>query len=131
MPTQPAASGPATSDTAAGSAAGAGSTVDSGPRDLPVLSRTDPPVPPRPDSPPRKPTDLISGDGLVGTVTEGGTGPCYSLVTDDGAEHTLYSGDGVELVTHSRIRVWVVPLDVRIGCGPGQPWRMVRAELIR
>lgn len=107
------------------------SAADSGPRDLPVLSRTEPPVLPRPDSPPQKPSDLISGDGLVGTVTQGGTGPCYSLVTDDGAEHTLYSGDGVELATHSRVRVWVVPLDVRISCGPGQPWRMVRAELIR
>ncbi|MFY1697327.1 MULTISPECIES: hypothetical protein [unclassified Solwaraspora] len=97
----------------------------------PPLSRTDPPVPTRPGTPPSTPSDLITGDWLVGTVTTGGTGPCYGLVTDDGVEHALYGDAGAPLVRHTRIRVKVEPLDVRISCGPGQSWRLVRAELLR
>lgn len=105
-------------------------TRSADPTGLP-LSRTDPPVPTRPGTPPSTPSDLITGDWLVGTVTTGGTGPCYGLVTDDGVEHALYGDAGAPLVRHTRIRVKVEPLDVRISCGPGQSWRLVHAELLR
>lgn len=117
MPTEP---GTPTSDAA-----------DDATTQPPGLSQTVPPTLPRPGTPPKTPSDLITGDWLVGTVTRGGTGPCYGLITDDGVEHSLYSDDPVELTRHSRIRVRVAPLHVRIHCGPGQPWRLVRAELIR
>ncbi|MDG4763373.1 hypothetical protein O7632_04510 [Solwaraspora sp. WMMD406] len=95
------------------------------------MSSTELPVSPRPRTPPKTPSDLITGDWLVGTVTRGGSGPCYGLITDDGVEHALYGTDSAELVEHTRIRVRVAPLELRISCGPGQHWRIVQAELIR
>ncbi|MFY1635657.1 hypothetical protein ACN27F_20680 [Solwaraspora sp. WMMB335] len=95
------------------------------------MSSTDLPLLPRPSTPPKTPSDLITGDWLVGTVTRGGTGPCYGLITDDGVEHALHSTDGTELTRHTRIRVKVAPLRIRIHCGPGAHWQMLRAELIR
>jgi|GEM_PF-1655327 len=101
------------------------------PTETPGLSRTEPPTLPRPGTPPKTPSDLITGDWLVGTVTRGGTGPCYGLVTDDGTEHALYGDDGTTLTQHTRIRAKVAPLRIRIYCGPGQHWQLIRAEVIR
>src|SRR5690349_7245222 len=49
----------------------------------------------RPSGPPREPTDNDKPTGwIVGTVTAGGTGPCYGLVTDDGIKYALHSTAG-------------------------------------
>ncbi|MFV2088784.1 hypothetical protein [Micromonospora sp. LOL_021] len=106
-------------------------TATPAPTETPGLSRTELPTLPRPGTPPKTPSDLITGDWLVGTVTRGGTGPCYGLVTDDGTEHALYGDDGTALTLHTRIRAKVAPLRIRIHCGPGQHWQLIRAEVIR
>ncbi|MFV2012411.1 MULTISPECIES: hypothetical protein [unclassified Micromonospora] len=121
---------PATPDASQSGSDGAAKPTPT-PTETPGLSRTEPPTLPRPGTPPKTPSDLITGDWLVGTVTRGGTGPCYGLVTDDGTEHALYGDDGTTLTQHTRIRVKVAPLRIRIHCGPGQHWQLIRTEVIR
>jgi hypothetical protein len=85
-----------------------------------------------PSRPPREPTDKIKNAGwVVGTVTTGGSGPCYSLVTDDGTQYALHSADGKELVKGTRMRIRTETALVRIACGPGKLVEMTAAEPLR
>ncbi len=65
---------------------------------------------------------------VVGTVTTGGTGPCYRLTTDDGKQYALYSAQGTSLVQGSRMRIRTERAQVRISCGPGTLVEMTAAE---
>jgi hypothetical protein len=86
----------------------------------------------RPTAPPRGPTDDIKDtDWVVGTVTTGGSGPCYGLTTDDGTQYALHGAAGVQLVRGARMRVQTRPALVRIYCGPGKLVEMTRAEPLR
>jgi hypothetical protein len=79
------------------------------------------PTPSVPPGPPRDPTDQIKKtDIVVGTITRGGSGPCYGLQTDDGTEYALYSNRGRELTHGSRVRLRVKPSLLRIFCGSGR-----------
>ena len=68
---------------------------------------------------------------VVGTVTTGGTGPCYSLTTDDGKQYALHSTRGTSLVQGSRMRIRTERARVRISCGPGTLVEMTAAEPAR
>ncbi|MFI7539680.1 hypothetical protein [Actinoplanes sp. NPDC049599] len=73
-----------------------------------------------PTAPPSEPTDDTKATTvIVGTVSRGGSGPCYSLVTDDGVQYALYEAKGRALSTGIRITVDAVPSRLRIDCGPG------------
>jgi len=116
----PGASGPAPAPSVAGPGNGPVSSAGRPP------STTPPPGLPRPSSPPKNPTDLTSPGWVGGTVTTGGTGPCYGLVTDDGEAYALYSDQGWTLVEGTRIRALVEPNPLRIYCGPGRHVRLVK-----
>jgi hypothetical protein len=76
--------------------------------------------PSKPAGIPKTPTDIVHTAGLVeGTVTRGGTGPCYGLVTFDGVAYAMYSDSGVKLVEGDHIRARLTPAKLRIFCGEG------------
>jgi len=82
--------------------------------------------------PPRGFTDNDKPTGwIVGTVTAGGTGPCYGLVTDDGTRYALHSTAGARLDKGARVRVEGTPAKIRIDCGPGRLLEMTAAEPLR
>ena len=82
--------------------------------------------------PPKEPTDLIKKTGwVVGTVTTGGSGPCYGLVTDDGTEYALHNADGTQLERGTRVRVRTRTATVRIHCGAGKLVEMTAVEPVR
>ena len=82
--------------------------------------------------PPRGFTDNDKSTGwIVGTVTAGGTGPCYGLITDDGIQYALHSIAGARLDKGARVRIQGTPAKIRINCGPGQLLEMTAAEPLR
>ncbi len=72
-----------------------------------------------PTKPPTKPSDLQGAVWRTGTVTTGGTGPCYAFLTDDGAELALYSEAGLTLTEGEKLSVQVSPASFTAACGPG------------
>ena len=101
--------------------------------EAPVAASSAPIVPPNlTKSPPNDPTDLQKPyPWIVGTVTAGGTGPCYGLETDEGQQYALHSTAGTRLETGARIRIKTTPARVRIDCGPGKLLEMTAAEPVR
>lgn len=87
---------------------------------------------PAPSRPPKTPSDQIKSPGyVVGTVTAGGSGPCYELSTDDGTRYALHASDGTTLVKGTRMKVTIKPAVARIWCGPGKLVEMTAAEPLR
>jgi hypothetical protein len=94
------------------------------PAALPTLTRA--------TAPPDGPTDAIKKtDIVVGTVTRGGSGPCYGVQTDDGVQYALYSAKGESLVRGTRVKVRTKPTRLRIDCGAGTFVEMTALELMR
>ena len=86
----------------------------------------------RPSGPPNGPTDQLKKTSwVVGTVTAGGSGPCYGLETDEGTQYALHATDGTTLVKGARMRIKTQTARVRIDCGPGRLVEMVAAEAVR
>lgn len=96
-------------------------------------SATNPsPIDRRPSGPPNGPTDQLKNTNwVVGTVTAGGSGPCYGLETDEGTQYALHATDGTTLVKGARMRIKTETAHVRIYCGPGRLVEMVAAEAVR
>ena len=93
------------------------------PAPLPTLTR--------PTAPPNGPSDQIKNTGwTVGTVTTGGSGPCYGLTTDDGVVYALHNADGIKLTRGTMVRVKTKAALVRIYCGPGKLVEMTAMEPI-
>jgi|tagenome__1003787_1003787.scaffolds.fasta_scaffold20977522_4 hypothetical protein len=83
-------------------------------------------------APPNGPTDALKKtDIVVGTVTRGGSGPCYGVQTDDGKLYSLYSSRGDNLVRGTRVKVRTKPSRLRIDCGAGRFVEMTAFELMR
>jgi hypothetical protein len=103
------------------------------PRDSPAP--TDPAALPtwtRATAPPDGPTDAIKKtDIVVGTVTRGGSGPCYGVQTDEGTQYALYSAKGESMVRGTRVKVRTKPSRLRIDCGAGRFFEMTALELMR
>jgi hypothetical protein len=96
----------------------------------PPLSSVPPPTVITPTGPPSTPSDPQPTGWIAGRVTQGGSGPCYGLETDDGIQYALYNADGVTLETGAVVRVRVEPLLLRINCGPGQHVHMLEVEIV-
>jgi hypothetical protein len=97
------------------------SAAASAPATLPTIDR-------RPSAPPLGPTDAIKKTTwVVGTVTTGGKGPCYGLVTDDGKQYALHTTDGTTLTKGTRVKVNTATSKLKIDCGPGKLVEMVAA----
>jgi hypothetical protein len=78
------------------------------------------PAPSKPAGIPKTPTDLLPSPGWIeGTVTRGGTGPCYGLMTFDGVAYAMHSIEGVKLTKGEHIRAELTPAKLRISCGEG------------
>ena len=74
---------------------------------------------------PKTPTDIIRTAGWVeGTITRGGSGPCYGLVTFDGVAYAMHSTAGPKLAKGDHIRARLTPAKLRISCGDGIPVSM-------
>jgi hypothetical protein len=94
------------------------------------LSSVPPPTGITPTGPPSTPSDPQPTGWIAGRVTQGGSGPCYGLETDDGLQYALYNADGITLESGAVVRVRVEPLLLRIYCGPGQHVHMLEAEIV-
>jgi hypothetical protein len=78
------------------------------------------PAPSKPAGIPKTPTDLLPSPGWIeGTVTRGGTGPCYGLMTFDGVAYAMHSTEGIQLTKGEHIRAELIPAKLRISCGEG------------
>jgi hypothetical protein len=122
----PATTTPATTEPARSSPTQESATSPSAktPAALPTLAR--------PTAPPRGPTDQIKKTNLVvGTVTRGGSGPCYGLATDDGTAYALHATTAHQLVKGTRVRVQTKPSLLRIDCGTGKLVEIVTVEPLR
>ena len=83
------------------------------------------PAPSKPAGIPKTPTDIVRSPGWIeGTITRGGSGPCYGLVTFDGVAYAVYSDQGVELTRGDHIKAELTPAKLRINCGAGIPVSM-------
>ncbi|TCB92792.1 hypothetical protein E0H26_23365 [Micromonospora zingiberis] len=108
----------------------AGDTPGAGPGGQPPagrtpLSPTDPPLIGRPTAPPSQPTELRRANVLAGRLSHGGSGPCYTLVTDDGREYALHGVDMGTFATGTWVRVTTGPATTGVDCGPG-----IRASIL-
>ncbi|RSM48878.1 hypothetical protein DMB66_45705 [Actinoplanes sp. ATCC 53533] len=108
---------------------GAASTVTREPRAVapsgPDNSVPAGPAPSKPAGIPKTPTDTIPSPGWTeGTITRGGSGPCYGLVTFDGVAYAIYSDAGTTLAKGDHIRAELTPAKLRIDCGAGIPVQM-------
>jgi hypothetical protein len=77
------------------------------------------------------PTPAISSTpagGVTGTITRGGSGPCFGLRGDDGVDYALYVAGATRLDEGDRIRVQAVPMKLRIHCGAGKSVQAARVE---
>jgi hypothetical protein len=92
---------------------------------LPVNSVPAGPPPSKPAGIPKTPTDDIPSPGWTeGTITRGGSGPCYGLVTFDGVAYAMHSTEGIQLTKGDHIRAELTPAKLRIDCGEGIPVSM-------
>jgi hypothetical protein len=83
------------------------------------------PAPSKPAGIPKTPTDIVRSPGWIeGTITRGGTGPCYGLVTFDGVAYAMYSDKGAKLAQGDHIKAELTPAKLRIDCGAGIPVSM-------
>ncbi|WFE33306.1 hypothetical protein [Micromonospora sp. WMMD975] len=96
----------------------------------PPLSTTDLPTLRPPTGPPRHPTDQRKPNVLAGRISDGGAGPCYTLVTDDGQEHALYGPDQGTWPAGTWVRVTVGPAPEGVACGPGRLVGLLRIERV-
>jgi len=81
-----------------------------------------------PPTNPTNPTDALVPIWLTGTVTAGGTGPCYEFLANDGRRLTLYSSEGDALKAGGPIRALVTPASFRQPCGANLLMRLLRVE---
>ncbi|WP_216592728.1 hypothetical protein [Verrucosispora sioxanthis] len=58
---------------------------------------------------------------LAGRLSRGGSGPCYTLVTDDGREYAMHGTDKGTFATGAWVRVTTAPAADGVDCGPGIP----------
>jgi len=121
-----------------GDASGAPPGTSAPPLTATAPPETTPPVPPTglptmrpPSEPPRTATDQLPSDVVVGWVMNGGSGPCYRLVTDDGQPWALYSDEGMTVPAGATVIVKIKPLLVKINCGPGEHAHIVKMEIVR
>ncbi|WP_157970802.1 hypothetical protein [Nakamurella deserti] len=81
----------------------------------------------RPTAPPSEPSDRIAGLWVVGTVTEGGDGPCYTVTADDGPVYTV-TGTGGTLAAGDRVKVRVYQRDRPVYCGTTEAWSLMEIQ---
>ncbi|WP_213006380.1 hypothetical protein [Paractinoplanes toevensis] len=85
--------------------------------------------PSRPTALPRPNVGSLQNAWITATVTRGGTGPCYTLTSTDGATYAVYSTQGIKLANGDKVRARITPGTTPVNCGTGQPARLERLQL--
>jgi hypothetical protein len=131
-PPPTAATAPGQAATVDPSAAPADPPAD--PSDGPGAPAGNPPAPGRgaitataPGGPPGReslPLNDLRPSWVVGTITRGGSGPCYGLKGEDGVDYAVYSATSHKLNKGQRIRTKLIPGSTPKSCGTGRPVTM-------
>ncbi len=67
-----------------------------------------------------RPLNDLRPGWVVGTVTRGGSGPCYGLKGEDGEDYAVYSAKSHKLTKGQRIRTKLTPGPTPKSCGSGK-----------
>jgi hypothetical protein len=119
----------ATPTASVGTSPSTGATA-SGPTGAPPMSTAVPALTRPPSGPPESPTDRLPTDWMAGTVTVGGSGPCYTVKTDDDTLYALYSTSGITLHQGDVVRIKLAPMRAQISCGSGRAASIVAVNVI-
>jgi hypothetical protein len=95
----------------------------------PPLSSSEPPVLPRPTSPPTTPTDLMPLDRVAGRVTAVRLG-CLDVVTDDAVNWSLSGDAGPEVRVGDVVVARISRSDPGEPCGSGSQARITGLRIV-
>ena len=94
-----------------------------------LFQRVKPVAPTACDDHPRLPTDAKPADLIAGRVTRGGSGPCWTVETDDGVTYALHGPGAGSFPTGSYVRARINRTPTpEADCGPGRAARIVSIE---
>ncbi|MDY7085197.1 MAG: hypothetical protein SYR96_08845 [Actinomycetota bacterium] len=78
--------------------------------------------------PPSRPAAIASPDlsalrvgSINATVTKGGGGPCYGLLSEDGVAWSVYSKKSVPIAKGDHVQARITPGKTPMDCGSGRP----------
>ncbi|GID30108.1 hypothetical protein [Paractinoplanes brasiliensis] len=78
--------------------------------------------------PPSRPAAIASPDlsalrvgSITATVTKGGGGPCYGLLSEDGVAWSVYSKKSVPIAKGDHVQARITPGKTPVDCGSGRP----------
>ena len=128
---QPSSRGQAADETAP---AGAGTPTTTPPTTVTTstprsTTQTEPNLP-VPSGAPSVPTDPHPLNVVAGSISQVGSGPCYTVVNDDGVAFALVGGSGPTLAAGTWVRVTFGPAPAAPPSCPGRPVTIVKIEVI-
>ena len=85
---------------------------------------------PVPSGAPSVPTDPYPLNLVAGRISQVGSGPCYTVVNDDGIVFALVGGTGPTLAAGTWVRVTFGPAPAGPPSCPGKPVTIVKIEVI-
>jgi hypothetical protein len=88
------------------------------------------PTLPVPSGAPSTPTDLVPTDRVAGSISQVGSGPCYTVVNEDGVSYALVGHSGPTLSVGTWVRVTIGPAPSGPVSCPGKPVTVVKLEII-
>ncbi len=91
---------------------------------------TEPTVLPVPSGAPTVPTDPSPKDRVAGRISQVGSGPCYTVMNDDGIAYALVGGTGPTLAAGTWVRATFGPAPAGPASCPGKPVTIVKIEVI-
>jgi hypothetical protein len=92
-------------------------------------SQTEPNLP-VPSGAPSVPSDPYPLNLVAGQISQVGSGPCYTVVNDDGIAFALVGGTGPTLAAGTWVRVTFGPAPAKPASCPGKPVTIVKVEVI-
>jgi hypothetical protein len=94
-----------------------------------ATTQTEPNLP-VPSGAPSVPTDPYPLDRVAGRISQVGSGPCYTVVNDDGVAFALVGGTDPALAAGTWVRVTFRPEAAGPASCPGKPVTIVKIEVI-
>jgi len=94
------------------------------------MSTNPPPTLKPPSGPPTTPSDPMPTGLFVGRVIDGGSGPCYTVETDDGLVYAVNSPTTGDLAVGATVRVKIATTPSATDCGAGIPVTASSIELV-
>ena len=93
------------------------------------INQTEPNLP-VPSGAPSVPTDPYPLDRVAGQISQVGSGPCYTVMNDDGVSFALVGGTGPALAAGTWVRATFGPAPAAPPSCPGRPVTIVKIEVI-